>query len=253
MGLGGWSGIQQPSGYSPGAASISNIITMVKGMGGCQPGCFCSYACPAGYQKVHWPTAQGSTGQSVGGIWCNADGMLELTNPSYDTLCGAGTGEVKVTNNLSQNVAICRTDYPGTESEVVPLDTQPGQTYELTCPDAKTYYSWGGKPTSAQYYINPAGVSVEKACIWGDGSSQTGNWAPINLGVGKGDAGETFISMFWNKPTNPNPYLDYTIEIKGDISGSCKYTGGKFYSNGVPSDSGCTVSMAISQYPFSVC
>jgi len=159
----------------------------------------------------------------------------------------AGTGSIKVQNKLSKNVAICRTDYPGTESETVPLNTLGGNTYELTCPDANNYYTWGGAFTSAQYYVNPSGVSEADGCQWGTGTvgvagKNIGNWAPVNIGVGKGPAGTTYISMFQNKPTNPDGVLDFDITITGDISGDCKYKGGKFYNNGVYDPSGCTVS-----------
>jgi hypothetical protein len=239
--MSGWIGIQKTPGYAPGASSISEIHTGIAG-DSCQPGSFCSYACPAGYQKAQWPTAQGSTGQSIGGIYCNSQGKLELTNPDLSKkLCITGTGEVKVQNKLGVNVPICRTDYPGTESETVALDTQPGTISELTCPDANNYYRWGGAFTSAQYYINPAGSPVSDACRWNEAGSNMGNWAPVNLGVGKGPGGMTYISMFQNAPTNPDGKLDYNIEITGDVSGKCEYKGGQFYNNGVVSPSGCTV------------
>ncbi|KFY39595.1 hypothetical protein V494_03907, partial [Pseudogymnoascus sp. VKM F-4513 (FW-928)] len=184
----------------------------------------------------------GNTGQSVGGLYCNAQGKLELTNPTLSkTLCIKGTGEVKVKNTIGRNVPICRTDYPGTESETVPLDTQPGQEYELTCPDANKYYTWGDAATSAQYYINPAGSPVEDACRWNEAGSNMGNWAPVNLGVGKGPTGQTYISIFANKPTNPDGKLNFNLEIVGDVSGKCAYIDGEFYNNGVADPSGCTV------------
>ena len=74
----------------------------------------CSYACPPGYQKSQWPAEQGSTGQSVGGLFCNENNKLVKTNPDLSkTLCIKGTGAVKVVNKLSTNAAFCRTDYPG--------------------------------------------------------------------------------------------------------------------------------------------
>lgn len=112
MGLGGWSGIQYPE-YNSKGDSIIHIVTAVSG-DGCTVDAMCSYACPPGYQKSQWPEAQGSTAESVGGLRCNKDGKLTLTNPSLSkTLCMKGTGEVKVHNKLSKNAAICRTDYPG--------------------------------------------------------------------------------------------------------------------------------------------
>ena len=246
LGLEGWLGVQQVPNFNFGVDSaISYIETAISGSGGCTKNSFCSYACPAGYQKSQWPSAQGNTGQSIGGLYCNSDGMLELSRSSVPQICISGTGGVQVTNNLSKNVAICRTDYPGTESETVPLNTEPGQTYQLTCPDASTYYTWEGSATSAQYYINPSGTSVGDACQWGSAGSNIGNWAPVNCGVGKGTDGTTYISLFQNAPTNPTGTLDFSIKITGGVSGECSYSGGQFYNNGVVSSTGCTVSLNI--------
>lgn len=239
--MGGWIGLQMTPGYTPGDKYISHINTGIAG-DNCKAGTFCSYACPAGYQKAQWPTSQGNTGQSIGGLFCNSKGKLEITNPGLSKkLCITGTGEVKIKNEIDQNVPVCRTDYPGTESETVPLDTQPGQEYELTCPDANKYYRWGGAFTSGQYYINPAGAPLKDACRWNKAGSNMGNWAPLNLGVGKGPTGATYISIFRNAPTNPDGRLDYNIEITGDVSGKCEYRDGEFYNNGNKSPSGCTV------------
>jgi hypothetical protein len=114
MGLGGWSGIQivQISGNV-----VTNIVTATSGQTCANTAdgtAMCSYACPPGYQKSQWPSTQGSTGQSVGGLMCGSDGKLHLTNSGLSNkLCIPGTGAVSVKNTLSSNVAICRTDYPG--------------------------------------------------------------------------------------------------------------------------------------------
>ena len=109
--LGGWAGIQY---VTVEGDSVTHIVTAVPGGKGCIPGAMCSYACPPGYQKSQWPSTQGATGQSIGGIRCNADGKLSLTNPELSkTLCIKGTGVTHVQNKLSYNAAICRTDYPG--------------------------------------------------------------------------------------------------------------------------------------------
>jgi hypothetical protein len=137
-------------------------------------------------------------------------------------------------------IALANSLLSGTESEVVPLLSKPGATDPLTCPDAGDYYSWKGMATSAQYYVNPKGVPVEKGCQWGDGSEPIGNWAPINLGVGKKD-GATWISIFQNKPTTLEK-LNFKIEIKGDnLSGACRYENGMFYSLTGSNADGCTV------------
>jgi SUN family beta-glucosidase len=138
----------------------------------------------------------------------------------------------------------------GTEAETVPITTQPGESLELACPDNNVYYHWQGKGTSAQYYINNKGVSEAKACQWGDGSDDTGNWAPVNLGVGfDGHASQlAYISIFPNKPTNPDAKLDFTVEFVADPPESlidrCKYSNGHYlagndYSKEMPD--GCTV------------
>ncbi|KAA8570443.1 hypothetical protein EYC84_002728 [Monilinia fructicola] len=59
LGLDGWIGIQSTPGYTTSASEIVTINTVTK----------------AGYQKSQWPSAQGSTGESIGGLYCNADGM----------------------------------------------------------------------------------------------------------------------------------------------------------------------------------
>jgi hypothetical protein len=111
----------------------------------------------------------------------------------------------------------------------------------LTCPNGATYYQWEGKTTSAQYYVNPAGVSQEDGCQWGDGSQPIGNFAPINLGVGENNG--KWLSIFQNSPTTTEK-LDFNIKIKGDnLSGSCKYENGVFVSDTGSNDSGCTVSL----------
>ena len=243
--LGGWSGIQYVTMVSN---DVSNIVTANPG-GICKPGAMCSYACPPGYQKSQWPAAQGTTGQSIGGLQCNSNGKLALTNPDLSKkLCILGTGAVIVHNKLDENAAICRTDYPGTEAEVVPLNTQPNSTNNLTCPDAKSYYTHEGLPTTAQYYINNQGVVVSDACTWGTDGSDMGNWAPSYLGVGQDDFGKTWLSIASTVQNDPSNYtaLDYSVEITGDISNKCRLSGG-WYCSGLDYEDcnnyGCTVSL----------
>lgn len=242
MGLEGWTGVQNVPNFNFGLdTAISYIETAISGSS-CTAKSFCSYACPAGYQKSQWPTAQGNTGQSIGGLYCNANGMLELSQTSTKQICIPGTGGVKVKNSLSTNVCICRTDYPGTESETIPLDALPGGTYPLTCPDANTYYKWEGSDTSAQYYINPSNNPCSEACTWGTAGTNLGNWAPVNAGVGRGTDGNTYISLFPNAPTNPDGKLDFKITITGGTT-TCTYSDGSYFNNGVESATGCTVSL----------
>jgi hypothetical protein len=117
-GLGGWSGIQDP-GYR-GGDGYDDIRTVVSGSckdgSCCTPGTWCSYGCPNPYLKLSFPKMQGRTGQSIGGLFCNDNGMLEMADGSIGkTMCGQGSTEmtVKVQNKLSKSVSICRTDYPG--------------------------------------------------------------------------------------------------------------------------------------------
>lgn len=242
LGFGDWTGIQRVPSYKKGLSkSISEIHTAIKGEF-CTASSFCSYQCPPGYQKSQWPAVQGSTGQSIGGLYCNADGKLELSNTDEKRLCIKGTGGVKVKNELGSNACICRTDYPGTEAETVALETLSGQEYELTCPDALTYYTWEGGHTSAQYYINPSGNGPEKACLWNSPGSNLGNYAPINAGVGRGTDGVIYLSLFPNWPSNTDGVLDYKVKIEGG-SISCSYEGGTFYSQGAEVKTGCTVGV----------
>ncbi|KAI9642226.1 Beta-glucosidase (SUN) [Ciborinia camelliae] len=241
LGLDGWIGIQSTPGYTTSSSSIVKIDTIKTG--GCVKGSFCSYACPAGYQKSQWPSAQGSTGESIGGLYCNSNGMLELSRSSVKQLCTAGSGSVTVVNKLESVISVCRTDYPGLEAETVPLATYPGESYELTCPDASEYYSWEGLPTSAQYYINPEGADPSEACVWGTEGGNLGNWAPVNAGVGKDASGTTWLSIIPNTPTNTYGSLNFTITIEGDVTGKCSYSSGTYYNNGEATSSGCTVSI----------
>ncbi|KND90401.1 Secreted beta-glucosidase sun1 [Tolypocladium ophioglossoides CBS 100239] len=239
LNMGGWAGLQFVPDFSISALSISNIVTGIAGQS-CSSGCMCSYACPPGYQKAQWPKAQGATKQSIGGIFCNSDGYLELTRDGSSTLCEPGAGGVTIKNDLSEVVSTCRTDYPGTESMVIPTIAQPGQEIILTNPVQDAYYVWNGLSTSAQYYVNKKGLGAKDACVWNSPSDPTGagNWSPIIVGVGKAKDGITYISIFPNLPTS-NAQLDFNIEIKGDINSKCSYINGQ-WSGG---SNGCTTGM----------
>ena len=145
-------------------------------------------------------------------------------------------------------IALGLTFTTGTENEVVPLNTQPDTTSPLTCPDANTYFKHKGKPTSAQYYINNQGIPVQKACIWGSDGTNMGNWAPSYLGVGQDTFGKTFLaiaSTVQNHPTNYKP-LNYTVAVKGHVSGNCRLRAGRYCSGSnfnSCNDRGCTVCL----------
>lgn len=116
LGLGGWTGIQNPT--ETLLEGFADILTIASGDctdgSCCNDGYYCSYACPAGYQKSQWPTTQGSTGQSVGGLLCK-NGKLYKTNEDFDTICITGASDVTVLvrNEMGEDAAVCRTDYPG--------------------------------------------------------------------------------------------------------------------------------------------
>ena len=248
IGLGGWAGVQQPgSSSSSGFSDIMGVTPSQCNNGVCcLEGAYCSYACPPGSQKFQWPSEQGGSGQSVGGVLCQG-GKLYKTNPAVQTLCGPGTTvvNVQVQNKLSQNVAICRTDYPGDEGMYIPVDSQPGTTLPLTCPDGSNYFQWEGKVTSAQYYINKPGYPITQGCTWGSAGDDWGNWAPAVLGVGY-SAGEAWLSIMPNTPTQMTATLPYTITLTGDnLSGNCRYQNGQYCTGSnyqTCSSNGCTVS-----------
>jgi len=130
----------------------------------------------------------------------------------------------------------------------IPVDSQPGTTLPLTCPDASNYYMWEGKTTSAQYYINPPGYPIQQACVWGSSSNDYGNWAPAVLGVGYSN-GQAWVSIMPNTPTQMTATLPYTITLTGDnVSGGCRYQNGQYCTGSnyqSCSSNGCTVSLTI--------
>ncbi|KAI0890598.1 SUN-domain-containing protein [Annulohypoxylon maeteangense] len=238
LGLGGWTGLQFTPDYKIGDLSISYIINGVKGMA--QQAGFYSYACPDGYVKTQWPEAQGSTKQSVGGLQCNSDGYLELSRPTSKTLCEPGVAGITIKNDMAKNVAICRTDYPGIEAMVIPVDSQPGTTRNLANVESAGYYHWTGLSTTLQYYVNQPGVSTEDGCVWDCASNhdECGNWAPTILGVGKAADGNTYISLFPNTPTSSaKPRMN--INITGDVSIPCYFQDGAY----AVGNSGCTTTI----------
>ena len=228
--FGGWSGIENVEDNSTG--------------GDCRDGVYCSYACQPGMSKTQWPSSQPSSGVSVGGLYCD-DGYLYRSNTDTDYLCEWGVEAAYAVNELDEAVAICRTDYPGTENMVIPTYVEAGSTLPLTVVNEETYYKWEGQMTSAQYYVNNAGVSYEDGCIWGDSSSDVGNWAPLNFGAGwvsSGSSGISYLSLIPN-PNNETP-PNYSVKIVANddstMNGECYYADG--YYNGDGSD-GCTVAL----------
>lgn len=108
----------------------------------------------------------------------------------------------------------------------IPLDVRPGKTRRLACPDASKYWKTSsGAGTSAQYYINMPGYSVEKACVWGNPGDDFGNYAPANLGVGI-SGGTAYISIFKNYPSQQSAVLPYTVTVEGGNM-RCQYKNGQ--------------------------
>ncbi|CAI7238421.1 BAD_collapsed_G0026500.mRNA.1.CDS.1 [Saccharomyces cerevisiae] len=225
IGEGGWSGVEN---------------TDTSTGGSCKEGSYCSYSCQPGMSKTQWPSDQPSDGRSVGGLLCK-NGYLYRSNTDADYLCEWGVEAAYVVSKLSKGVAICRTDYPGTENMVIPTYVEGGSSLPLTVVDQDTYFTWEGKKTSAQYYVNNAGVSVEDGCIWGTSGSGIGNWAPLNFGAGS-TGGVTYLSLIPN-PNNSDA-LNYNVKIvaaddSSNVIGECVYENGEF-SGGAD---GCTVSV----------
>ncbi|KAG7194458.1 putative secreted beta-glucosidase sim1 [Scheffersomyces spartinae] len=213
----------------------------------CKDGFYCSYACQAGMSKTQWPSQQPSSGASVGGLYCKG-GKLYRANTNSDYLCEWGENTADFVNNLSQDLSICRTDYPGSENMNIPTLVGAGESQPATVVDSDTYFTWRGGKTSAQYYCNNAGVSVEDGCIWGTAGSGVGNWAPLVLGAGKvGDL--TYLSLIPNPNNKEAP--NFSIKIVGDegaaVVGDCKYENGVYTGSGTD---GCTVTVVSGKAQF---
>lgn len=225
LGFGGWSGIENSDGSTGG---------------NCKEGAYCSYACQSGMSKTQWPSNQPLNGVSIGGLLCK-NGKLYRSNKDQNTLCAWDENKASVVNNLSKTVAICRTDYPGTENMVIPTVVDGGSSSPISVVDQSTYYKWMGGSTSAQYYVNNAGVDWTDGCVWGTSGSGIGNWAPLNFGAGY-DNGIAYLSLIPN-PNNKDS-LNFKVKIVADgdstVSGDCTYENGKYNGDGTD---GCTVGV----------
>lgn len=223
--LGGWASIMNAQGES----STS-----------CKDGEYCSYACQPGMAKTQWPSDQPNDGRSMGGLYCKG-GFLYRTNTNSQHLCEWHKKSAIVKSNTGKDVAICQTDYPGSENMVLPTIVESGSSSPLTVIDEDKYFQWQGKKTSAQFYVNNAGVSVEDGCVWGTSSKGVGNYAPLVIGAGYTD-GKAYISLIPN-PNNKNA-ANFNVDIEASdgstIVGDCSYSGGSFSGD---SDDGCTVTI----------
>lgn len=202
----------------------------------CKEGYYCSYACQPGMSKTQWPESQPSNGVSIGGLVCK-NGKLFRTN-SATALCEWDAPSANAVSKLDKVVSLCRTDYPGSENMNIPTRLTPGSTKPMSVVNSDTYYTWKGGSTSAQYYVNNAGVDVDKGCIWGTDGSGIGNWAPVVLGAGKtGSTAYLSIIPNPNNKTPPNYNLAIVAASGSTQSGTCLYVNGA-YSGG---SDGCTV------------
>lgn len=207
----------------------------------CQDGYYCSYACQAGMSKTQWPSEQPSSGISVGGLYCKS-GKLYKSNSDSKYLCEWGAQTSSFVSKLDKDVAICRTDYPGSENMNIPTLLEAGSSAPASVVDSSNYFTWKGGSTSAQYYVNNAGVSIEDGCIWGTSGSGVGNWAPVVLGSGV-TGGKTYLSLIPNPNNSDAP--NYNIKITGtsgsSVNGECSYIDGSYTGSG---SDGCTVTVS---------
>lgn len=236
LGFGGYSGIYHPDTSTGGS---------------CTEGAYCSYACQLGMSKTQWPFEQPSNGVSVGGLLCK-NGFLYRTNTNTNFLCEWGIDSAAVVSELSDSVAICRTDYPGTENMVIPTVVSAGGSNILTVVNQETYYrTYLGGKTSAQYYVNNAGVSWTDGCLWGTPGSGVGNWAPLNFGAGY-DSGVSYLSLIKN-PNNVDA-ANFNVKIVGqpgsNVVGTCIYEGGVYTSAAGNNKDGCTVGVTSGRAQF---
>ncbi|ODV68998.1 SUN-domain-containing protein [Hyphopichia burtonii NRRL Y-1933] len=233
------------SGTKGGWASVMNEDGETSST--CKDGYYCSYACQAGMSKTQWPSEQPSSGISVGGLQCK-NGKLYKSNSDSDYLCAWGKDTAEFKSNIKKDVAICRTDYPGSENMNIPTLLEAGSTAPVSVVDSSKYYTWKSGKTSTQYYVNNAGVSVEDGCIWGTDGSGVGNWAPVVLGAGITD-GKTYLSLIPNPNNKDTP--NYNIKIKGtngaSINGDCSYEDGQYNGHGTD---GCTSTLSSGKAQF---
>lgn len=196
--------------------------------------------------KTQWPATQPSDGESRGGLTCT-NGYLYLSDSTKPNLCEWGQLSGFVQSGLSEGVAICQTDYPGSENMVIPTWVAPGSTVPISVANEDTYYQWEGKKTSSQFYVNNQGISQADGCLWGTAGSGVGNYAPMNFGAGYTDS-VSWLSMFPNP--NSNGALNFNVKFvdgTGTMNGECYYENGAFGGSAATSN-GCTVACSGSCY-----
>ncbi|KAJ5052241.1 uncharacterized protein L3040_001998 [Drepanopeziza brunnea f. sp. 'multigermtubi'] len=171
----------------------------------CSAGSYCPYACPPGQVMAQWnPEAKSYTYPASldGGLYCDSNGKVSKPIPD-SPYCVDGAGSVAVKNKCGSTVAFCQTVLPGDESMVIP--TAIHDLAGLAVPDA-TYWA----STAAHYYVNPPGVSTDKACVWGEETTPVGNWSPYVAGANQVSSGITFVKIGWNPKFIENSALTAT-------------------------------------------
>ncbi|KAI9801451.1 MAG: hypothetical protein M1833_002683 [Piccolia ochrophora] len=185
----------------------------------CKPGNYCPYACPPGELMAQWdPKAiKYEYPMSMnGGLYCDNSGQISKPFPDKP-YCVKGTGTVGCKNNAAGNVAFCQTVLPGNEAMLIATNVE--DVADLAVPGT-SYWA----ETSAHYYINPPGVSVEEGCIWGTSKNPRGNWTPYVAGANTDKDGSTFLKLGWNPIyleeatpfRNEMPDWGVKIECEGD-------------------------------------
>ena len=115
-------------------------------------------------------------------------------------------------NKAGSPVAFCQTVLPGNEAMLIPTLVE-----ELATLAVPSMSYWCA--TAAQYYVNPPGITVEEACVWGTNTNPYGNWAAYTAGANTDGNGNTFVKIGWNpiylEPTTPfrNVKPDFGIEV----------------------------------------
>lgn len=186
--------------------------------------------------KTQWPSNQPADGRTVGGLLCK-DGYLYKSQDS-DYLCEWGHDTASFVSNVDKDIAICRTDYPGSENMVVPTLLEANSQCVATVVDQDSYFQWKGMKTSVQYYVNNAGISLEDGCVWGDYGTTIGNWAPLVMGAGAIN-GNTYLSLIPNPNNQDAPNFSVKIEATegSTVIGDCSYVNGVFSGD---TQDGCT-------------
>ncbi|KAI6244528.1 hypothetical protein HI914_07515 [Erysiphe necator] len=196
----------------------------------CSPGSYCPYACPSGMVMAQWnPNAKAYTyPQSMdGGLYCDQYGQVKKPFPDKP-YCVSGTGGVGAHNKVGKGVSFCQTVLPGGESMLIPTHVE--NLTDLAVPGTNYWCK-----TAAHYYINPPGVKVEEACVWGDETKPVGNWSPYVAGANTDESGQTFVKVGWN-PIFTGSKLSST-PLQFGVKITCDGTG----CNGIP----CTIDPAV--------